>query len=222
MADWNHNNALNRLKQVLVEYFSRADSNVSVESARQTKLRKYVWILRSVLLEPTHCADIFGFILNYASRHPVSNYQMECMFRYYFGSILVLLSQNKYFTLIRPMAKRALFNASSAYVLSDIRRELTSLNFRNVEGMPGGAETSVDEDVYIQNALPFFLALNAQGYRSGIREHAVGQLANKQNLPPNIPGIIQSFGLEDPVDFLKRSINPAYVPFFIDSIFALE
>jgi hypothetical protein len=84
MADWNENDALNRLKRVLTEYFSRADSSVPGVMANQTKVRKYVWILRSVLLEPTHCADIFGFILNYASRYAVSDYQMECMFRYYF------------------------------------------------------------------------------------------------------------------------------------------
>jgi hypothetical protein len=106
------------------------------------------------------------------------------------------------------MAKRALFNASSAYVLGNIGMELTVLNFRNVEGLPVGAETSVDEDVYIRNAVPAFLALNAQGYRSRSREHVVGQLANQQNLPPNIPGNIMSFGLENPVDFLERGINP--------------
>jgi hypothetical protein len=133
MADWNGNNALNRLKQVLTNYFSRADLIVHEIMANETKFCKYVWILHSVLLEPTHCADIFGFILNYASRYVVSDYQMECMFRYYFGSMLVLLSCCNYFTLTRPMAKLALFNSSSAYILSNIRAELTTLNFRNVE-----------------------------------------------------------------------------------------
>ena len=118
------------------------------------------------------------------------------------------------------MAKRALFNSSSAYILGNIRAELTTLNFRNVEQMPAGAETTADTDVYIRNAVPRFLALNAEGYRSGIREHVVGQLATMKNLPPNIPSHIQSFGLENPVEFMQRRINPGYVARFIDYIFA--
>ena len=219
MADWNQNNALNRLKQRLTDYFTRADSNVGGIMANQTLLRKYVWMLRSVLLEPTHCADIFGFILNYASRYAVSDYQMECMFRYYFANMLFILSHGNYFTLNRPMAKRALFNSSSAYTLGNIRAELTTLNFRNVEAMPAEAETTAVQDVYVRNAVPSFLALNAQEYRSGVREHVLGQLANMKNLPPNIPSHIQSFGLENPVDFVQRRINPGYVARFIDYIF---
>lgn len=220
MADWNQNNALNRLKQVLTDYLTRADSNVGGMMANQMRVRKYVWILRSIFLEPTHCADIFGFILNNASRFAVSDYQMECMFRYYFASMLFQLSNCNYFTLTSSMAKRSLFNASSAYILGNIRDELTTANFRRVERMPAEAESTVNEDVHIRNAVPSFLALNAQGYRSGVREHVLGQLANMKNLPPNIPSHIQSFGLENPVDFLQRRINPAYVARFIDYIFA--
>ena len=62
--------------------------------------------------------------------------------------------------------------------------------------------------------------MNAQEYNSAIRQSTITKLANKHNLPPNIPEHIKSFEFEAPVDFMQRRINPNYVDAFIDRVFA--
>ena len=59
-----------------------------------------------------------------------------------------------------------------------------------------------------------------QKYNSAICQSTITKLANKHNLPPNIPEHIKSFELEAPVDFMQRRINPNYVDAFIDRVFA--
>jgi len=58
MNDWNQNDALNRLKQRLKEYFSRRNWDHTPGLANETKLRKYVWIMTNLFLDPDNSADI--------------------------------------------------------------------------------------------------------------------------------------------------------------------
>ena len=65
-------------------------------------------------------------------------------------------------------------------------------------------------------ALEPYIELSAQKYNSASRQHIIKRLANRHNFPPNIPGQIESFGLEAAVDFMQKGINAGYVSAFID------
>ena len=233
MNDWNQNNALNRLKQRLKEYFSRPDRYQTQGLANETKLRKYVWIMRSLFLDPDNSADIFSLILNLASNAvTITDYHMECMFRYYFGKMMNDLYQSHYFALRGKMAKRSIFNSSSAVNIRIILEALRGhgmgigqQNPTNLERLPAKMEYTFGQILSVNPqfnhiALEPYIILNAQEYNSAIRQSTITKLANKHNLPPNIPEHIKSFELEAPVDFMQRRINPNYVDAFIDRVFA--
>ena len=227
MNDWNQNNALNRLKQRLKEYFTRPDWDQTQGLANETKLRKYVWIMKSLFLDPDNSADIFSLILNLASNAvTITDYHMECMFRYYFGNMMNDLYHSHYFALKGKMAKRSVFNSSSSMNIKILLEALRGQqNPTNLESLPANMEYTFGQILSVNPqfnhiALETYIILNAQEYNSAIRQSTITKLANKHNLPPNIPEHIKSFKLEAPVDFMQLRINPNYVDAFIDRVFA--